>query len=112
MFRAYYRNNSSTDFLVTKETIDLANRYMDKRDHIKMEGLDPNAGDAIPLDEHTRKEISEDDCCPICLEDFGDEALVWCKSQCGNSVHKTCFMKWFQKKSEASCILCRASWVW
>ena len=81
---------------------------MDKRDNIKLEGTDTNN----QLDLNTKREVNEDDSCPICLEDFGKESVLWCKGQCGNSVHKSCFMKWVSKKQEAECIMCRAKWVW
>lgn len=83
---------------------------MDKRDQVKLEGIDPNSNENLDL--NTKRNVSEDDSCPICLEDFGTEKTVWCKGQCGNSVHQSCFMKWVSKKQEAECILCRATWVW
>ena len=97
-------------FDVTKETIDLCERYMDKREKMQVEGLDPNSGEL--LDTNTKRELSEDDSCPICLEDFGNEKVTWCKAQCGNSVHQSCFMKWVKKREDATCILCRAKWIW
>ncbi|KAF2104115.1 hypothetical protein NA57DRAFT_50962 [Rhizodiscina lignyota] len=38
-----------------------------------------------------------DDNCGICLESMADnpaQELVWCKKQCGKSVHKECFETW------------------
>ena len=38
-----------------------------------------------------------DDNCPICTEPMSRRRLgdlVWCKSQCGKSVHRSCFESW------------------
>ena len=104
VFSDYYESN----FAVTQDVVLLCERYVDKREGMQSQGIDPNTGE---LDLGTKREISEDDACPICLEDFGDEKVVWCKAQCGNLVHQSCFMKWVQKNDEATCILCRAKWI-
>lgn len=44
----------------------------------------------------------------------GKEALVWCKSSCGNNMHKQCFDKWAASRrssgQEVTCVYCRAPW--
>jgi hypothetical protein len=46
--------------------------------------------------------------CAICYEGLSDTALgnlVWCKSQCGNSVHKECWEHWSREStSRARCV--------
>lgn len=41
-----------------------------------------------------RKPVEGD--CPICFMEFDPktEDIVWCKTACGNNVHKTCFQRW------------------
>lgn len=41
-----------------------------------------------------RKPIEGD--CPICFMEFDSqtEEIVWCKTACGNNIHKTCFDRW------------------
>jgi hypothetical protein len=52
--------------------------------------------------------------CPICYMDLEPERnkLVWCKSQCGHSLHKTCFDQWAasQRGKEVRCVYCRTPW--
>lgn len=69
-----------------------------------------------------RREIEEDDDCPICYEAFVDtknEETVWCRAGCGKSVHQTCFLKWTQSLGQkygggkaTGCVYCRTEWVW
>jgi hypothetical protein len=39
---------------------------------------------------------------------------VWCKSSCGNNMHKQCFDKWAAAKrgngQPVTCVYCRAVW--
>ena len=64
-----------------------------------------------------QKVILEDDDCAICCENLqaSKETLIWCKNQCGNSLHLTCFQKWarvLQKQREiVTCPLCRIKWT-
>ena len=92
-------------FKVTDETIDKCKFYIENREAIAAEN------------NEKRKELTDEDSCPICLEPMLEEgnileALLWCKGQCGNSVHQSCFMKWVNKKASATCVLCRSQWVW
>jgi len=74
--------------------------------------------------ENTKPEESQikqkvpgpDDLCPICYENMTtEEALVYCKTGCGNSLHQDCFSQWDgvqQKKNlPTTCVYCRSEWV-
>lgn len=45
----------------------------------------------------------------------GAEPLVWCKSSCGNNMHKVCFDQWAKSKrnqgQQVTCVYCRAVWA-
>ncbi len=71
----------------------------DGKDGTEREGEDSN-----------RKPIDGE--CPICYEEFRDnEAIVYCKSSCGNNVHKQCMQMWMSASgSTATCPYCRAKW--
>ncbi|RMZ79141.1 hypothetical protein DV738_g3518, partial [Chaetothyriales sp. CBS 135597] len=60
----------------------------------------------------TRKPVDGE--CPICYMDFDQEhnELVWCKTSCGNNMHKTCFDQWAasQRGTTVKCVYCRAPW--
>ena len=68
---------------------------------------------------HVRRRAIDDECV-ICRDGEPMTALplselVWCKSECGRSVHKRCFRDW-QDDCRAigrslSCTLCRADWA-
>ena len=71
----------------------------------------------------TRREIGEDDACPICMESLADEGrgrLDWCKGGCGNSVHRRCMQVWAKHHEHRQrtaggaeplpCPYCRAPW--
>jgi hypothetical protein len=44
--------------------------------------------------------------------DEGHNKLVWCKKQCGHSMHKSCFDQWAASQGgrEVRCVYCRAAW--
>ncbi|KAJ6094768.1 hypothetical protein N7467_002281 [Penicillium canescens] len=69
---------------------------------------------ASPEDvDNVRKPV--EDACPICFMDFDpSEEVTWCKTGCGNNVHKLCFDKWIStnKASGAAvrCVYCRTPW--
>ncbi|KAE9968939.1 hypothetical protein BLS_005601 [Venturia inaequalis] len=75
-----------------------------------------NPVDADTADKN-RKQISDDDNCPICFMEFdhGFEDTVYCKAACGNNVHKECFDQWAASRRQSSapvtCPLCRSNWV-
>ena len=62
-----------------------------------------------------RKALDGD--CPICfmsMDPESEEDFLWCKSSCGQNVHRECFEQW-AKSSVASngkvrCVYCRAEW--
>lgn len=70
-----------------------------------------------------KKSIAED--CACCLEDLRSvpnrrgewtkPELVWCKSGCGKSVHKSCMEVWREtcvgRNVGMTCMRCRAAWV-
>jgi hypothetical protein len=63
----------------------------------------------LPLDEE----------CPICYDDVplsecNASELVWCRSGCGRTVHKSCFDVWRAERGSTQplvCMVCRASWA-
>lgn len=58
-----------------------------------------------------RKPIEGD--CPICYDDLqpGKDAIVYCKTGCGNNIHKSCMRKWdVRSREETTCPCCRAVW--
>ncbi|KAL6750982.1 hypothetical protein V8C86DRAFT_2793293 [Haematococcus lacustris] len=65
-----------------------------------------------------RKELDEEEPCPICYEDMAGlapEFMVWCRYGCGSNVHGKCMNIWAEHQTKAlgkelSCPLCRAAW--
>lgn len=62
-----------------------------------------------------RKPIEDD--CPICCLEFSPdtEEVVYCKSACGNNIHKRCFEQWATQKQKSgndgvTCPFCRTPW--
>ncbi|KAJ5889811.1 RING finger domain protein [Penicillium tannophilum] len=67
----------------------------------------------IDLVDGVRKPIEGD--CAICFMELQpSEDIVWCKSACGNNIHKACFAQWAAttQKSGAGvrCVYCRTTW--
>jgi len=60
-----------------------------------------------------QKAIEPDDTCPVCYDSMSaSEALVFCKSSCGKSLHAQCFKEWsVAKHGKPTCVFCRANWV-
>jgi len=55
---------------------------------------------------------STDNECPVCLDELENGIeLVYCKSSCGNSIHKLCFEMWDKAQYETRCVFCRAVWM-
>ena len=52
--------------------------------------------------------------CPICYDELNpkNDEIVYCKTGCGNNVHKTCMQSWIQvaARGKATCPYCRAKW--
>ncbi|KAL1999785.1 hypothetical protein VTN02DRAFT_3981 [Thermoascus thermophilus] len=60
-----------------------------------------------------RKPVEGD--CPICFMEFDPKTddVVWCKTVCGNNVHRTCFQRWAatqRTNGGVRCVYCRAPW--
>lgn len=92
-------------FHTSDNTIEKCINYIDKK-------ITQQLNAAETVDIQGKREIDEEDSCPICLEDFGKEKLVWCKAQCKNYIHASCFTKWVKKKEDATCVYCRAKWIY
>ena len=112
VYNDYFKllDDEKKSFNITNETIELCSLYLKKRESMLLEGVSKDEmGSGV-----NRKPIGDDDSCPICLEEFSStkEKIDWCKGQCGNNVHHSCFVKWSTKQSEVSCVYCRGSWVW
>ena len=56
---------------------------------------------ASDTDDTHRKAIEGD--CPICFMPFEPETeeTVWCKTACGNNIHKTCFEQWARSQKSS-----------
>jgi uncharacterized Zn-finger protein len=52
--------------------------------------------------------------CPICYDELDpkNDDIVYCKTSCGNNVHKACMQSWIQvaARGKATCPYCRATW--
>jgi len=61
-------------------------------------------------DEIPRRDNAE---CPICFDEFdSNSSVVWCKSQCGTTLHTECWNMWATQCSRViTCVMCRAEWV-
>ncbi|GFR42292.1 hypothetical protein Agub_g3190, partial [Astrephomene gubernaculifera] len=76
------------------------------------------AADKTPAGQVKRREVDEEDPCPICYEDMvGQELdnLVWCRFGCGRNVHGKCMGVWMEHQihslgKELTCPLCRSEW--
>ncbi|CAG8475192.1 8084_t:CDS:2 [Diversispora eburnea] len=72
------------------------------------------ASGSQPVEEANDKRRPIDGDCPICYEPLDEkENLVWCKSGCGNNLHKDCFAQWKKSKSvydKVTCVYCRIEW--
>ncbi|KAG2432423.1 hypothetical protein HYH02_012994 [Chlamydomonas schloesseri] len=76
------------------------------------------AADKTPAGQVKRKEVDEDDPCPICYEDMvgqDPDLLVWCRFGCGRNVHGKCMGVWMEHQvqslgKELTCPLCRSEW--
>ncbi|KAF2469080.1 uncharacterized protein BDR25DRAFT_343888, partial [Lindgomyces ingoldianus] len=68
---------------------------------------------------HVRRRTIDEECTicqadePMSLQPLNH--LVWCKAQCGRSVHKDCFESWrsenLVQRRGIKCVHCRADWV-
>ncbi|KAF1819126.1 uncharacterized protein K489DRAFT_384026 [Dissoconium aciculare CBS 342.82] len=73
----------------------------------------PHEQDVDSDDGHRKPTDGE---CPICCDDLVSEQsrdeLVWCRSGCGNNLHKPCFAQWAATKRSqvVTCPFCRKPW--
>jgi len=75
-------------------------------------GVETDPTDAQGELDGNRKPIEGE--CPICYDDLNLETdqIVYCKTSCGNNVHKGCMQKWIaMAKCKATCPYCRATWA-
>ncbi|GIM11794.1 hypothetical protein Vretimale_15256 [Volvox reticuliferus] len=76
------------------------------------------AAEKTPAGQVKRREIDEEDPCPICYEDMVGQDLdnlVWCRFGCGRNVHGKCMGVWMEHQvqslgKELTCPLCRSEW--
>jgi hypothetical protein len=72
----------------------------------------PAADPSAESNDGNRKPIEGE--CPICYCEFEDSEkknILYCKTACGNNVHKDCMASWASAKNgKATCPYCRAAW--
>lgn len=56
-------------------------------------------------DKEQELRVPEEDFCPICMEEYGDDCNVTSGTQCDHLFHKHCMIKWMEKKD--FCPFCR-----
>jgi hypothetical protein len=63
--------------------------------------------------EVDRKNITDEDVCPICLGDMidQDDELTYCKYSCGSSVHSDCFKMFNSQRNDVKCLFCQKKWI-
>lgn len=71
-------------------------------------------GNEKPGEEQDGKRKPIEGECPICYDELDpkNDEIVYCKTSCGNNVHKTCMQSWIQvaARGKATCPYCRAAW--
>lgn len=80
-------------------------------------GTDAGSGagaDTGPVTAKQKDPAGQD--CAICFDEMTSaDELVWCKSSCGNNVHKACMTAWStaqRKQGKAvTCVYCREDWA-
>ena len=56
------------------------------------------------------KDIDGD--CPICLDPLDNGELIdFCKTTCGNPIHKECFEMWSKRSGKKTCLFCMKDWT-
>ncbi|USP76599.1 hypothetical protein yc1106_03873 [Curvularia clavata] len=72
-------------------------------------GIETNGMNGTEQDGN-RKPIEGE--CPICYDELDKkEDIVYCKSSCGNNIHKVCMQNWMAAaRGKATCPYCRAKW--
>jgi len=94
-------------------------------DVIDLTGQEPSRAPARKPRQAMRgvaqRPVDPEDSCPICCCDFGEAAcpgsasLMYCRAECGKSLHRACFQKMEEyhrrKRSRLECPMCRHAWV-
>lgn len=78
----------------------------------------PRSTPSTPIPRCTRshaRRLPFDDECPICqdgnlLSQYESSEVVWCRSSCGKSLHKTCLEEWRRQSVIFTCPFCRGDW--
>jgi hypothetical protein len=74
-------------------------------------GVETDPTDAESEQDGNRKPIEGE--CPICYENLkaDGDPIVYCKTSCGNNVHKECMQSWIAStRGKPTCPYCRAAW--
>jgi len=60
-----------------------------------------------------QKAYEPSDQCPVCYEEMNTaEITVYCKGNCGHSLHAICYEEWKKaRQGKGNCIYCGAEWV-
>ncbi len=100
-------------FNTKKFTSEHQNILLDKIQNIQdliLEGNVYQAPEKITVDLFTekRKDIDEDDMCPICFDNINCRVLLSCP-KCKNYIHKECIEVWLESKH--TCVFCRSD-IW
>lgn len=114
----YLNDYSDNDENNSEDGEDNAQRQPKKRAFLKKK---PKAGfmseKSKPNEKSNRREIQEDDNCPICYDDLKaeSECLTFCKT-CGHNFHVKCVLMWAEHRCKESpnkpttCPNCRGKW--
>lgn len=72
-------------------------------------GVETNGKDGTEQDGNRKPMEGE---CPICYDELDHkEDIVYCRSSCGNNIHKVCMQNWTAAaRGNATCPYCRAVW--
>lgn len=119
LLRVMKTDNEDEDEYTTEELLEMysnipriaSNLIVDE----EFKGLYKKLSGTDGEDDDDKKEVvkrkSEDDICPICLDDLDNTGdLDYCKYSCGKYIHKKCFQMW-SKKNKATCVYCRNAWI-
>lgn len=72
------------------------------------------AGPDAPAEDEPKPKAFAGEFCGICYDVLAEtDAVAWCKSSCGKSVHKDCFTHWENAQraiGTVTCVYCRAPW--
>lgn len=71
-----------------------------------------SANSETKVTEIKQRTIEAGECCAICCEEMNTlkEQIVFCKSQCGKSVHALCYKAYVKASKQYLCVYCRSPW--